>query len=188
MKFYLLAAGQAQGPFDEEEVVQAYEEGDIDESAQVRPETSEEWLPLGSLIEHVDMGGNGNRITSGNGVMSSGPARLEIAPRSYLKGLRGNTCYPVLRSVIDVAAILMAATVLIWWFLPIATLVLHKRLFLLDPSNDVLTAVLTVVLNTLLCALSIMVVIGLRQAAFVGIDISDTLLAHHARARGENFD
>ena len=184
MQYDLLIAGKAEGPFDETEVVKAYEEGDIDETAQIRPETGGNWMPLGTVLTTSDNGlaiatasPNARRTTA-----SGQPGALSA--KSYLKQLRERSCYGVLRTTIDITAVLTLVGIVLWWLVPIASLVSHRRLWMMDPANSAFLSAILILVNTLLSALSVVVVIALRQAAFVLIDISDTLLHEHARSSG----
>ena len=135
MEYYLLIAGKSQGPFDEFEVVTAFQEGDIDETAQIRSAAGGEWMPVRQILPGYEASpAPAARVEGVPTVAAVVSRRPALSPHAYLKLLRETTCYQILRTVIDVAAVLAAVSVLLWWMAPLAALAMHQRLWIVDPT------------------------------------------------------
>jgi hypothetical protein len=182
MEYYLFIAGKSQGPFDETEIVTAFEEGDIDDTAQIRSVAGGDWMPVRQILPGYDPATLPATPAESAPSVAPPSRRPSLSSDTYLKRLREQSCYQILRTVIDVAAVFAAVSILLWWLTPVAALVLHRHFWIIDPTIGTIPTALVIVINTLVSALAIVVVIGLRQAAFVFIDIADTLLAEHAKS------
>lgn len=103
-----------------------------------------------------------------------------MTPQSSLTVIRSTTCYGALRSIIEMAAILLIGVQLVFIAGAIAAPLTGKaKESGIEPQHLIWVCVgMCVVLS-----FGIFVVVAIRQAGLLLIDIADTLVAGHARPR-----
>jgi hypothetical protein len=168
MNYYLWIAGKEHGPYTLEQVKEAVLEGTVTIHQTARREDSHDWVPLGTLVEFPPE-------PAGNAAMELGlpvsPALSKRDVKDYLDHIRDNSCYGVLRSIIEVCAALAIVAAI----LAIGTGVFHLI------NREMALGLYCVGAGVG----GLILVIGIRQSAFLLIDIADTLLHEHSRGHRE---
>ena len=168
MNYYLWTAGREHGPYTLEQVKEAVIEGTITLQQTARREDTHDWVSLGSIVELPS-----TPIADGVADPDSAPAialpKWDV--KDYLGYLRENSCYGVLRGIIEVfAALVIVAAVFA---------MIGGILFLTKPEREIAAGLYQ--LGAGIGAL--ILIIGLRQASLLMIDMADTLLYNHSKDR-----
>jgi hypothetical protein len=166
MNYYLWTAGKEHGPYTLEQIKEALIEGTITIQQTARRADSHDWVALGTIIELPST------------AVIPGPDKPEAAPpparprkdvKEYLEHVRENSCYGVLRSIIEVVTALTVVAAVFAIAGGVFYLIKREMAFGL---YGVGTGVGSIIL-----------IIGARQGALLLIDIADTLLHHHSKTR-----
>lgn len=95
----------------------------------------------------------------------------QLRMRAHLKGIRADSCYPVLRAVFKVGiAILICLAILAGVFVRLAVAA--------DGDGTGFPSAITTVLGV---GAMVLLLLAVRQSGLLLVDIADTLLDHHSR-------
>lgn len=164
MNYYIWIAGKEHGPYTLEQVKEAVLEGTVTIQQTARRADSHDWVPLGSIVELPSESADATLVEPTLAV-PVGPTREDV--KDYLGHIRENSCYGVLRGIIELfAALIMVAAVL-----AIGVGIFHLvqkqiAMGLYEIGSGIVSLIL---------------IIGLRQSALLLIDIADTLLHEHSK-------
>lgn len=164
MNYYIWIAGKEHGPYTLEQVKEAVLEGTVTIQQTARRADSHDWVPLGSIVELPPETGAPALVEPALAA-PVGPAREDV--KDYLGHIRENSCYGVLRGIIEVfAALFMVAAVLAIGLGTFQLIQQQIAIGLYEVGGGIAALIL---------------IIGLRQSALLLIDIADTLLNEHAK-------
>jgi hypothetical protein len=187
MQYFLNISGRAEGPFELDEIRDSLNAREIEPDTMVSPaDGSNRWTPLSSLLGLSPAGESATpappplplapppaTASAQAPETPETPATSVLPPREYLRQIRANSCYGLLRAVIDVVFVLL----LIGSALGLAGAIGGSFAGLARGNN-------AIVIGGAIASfcVSIVVLVTLRQATQLIIDIADTLLHHHSRA------
>ena len=170
MKYYLWINGSEQGPYTLEQIQQSIERGDISQHQTSRTEESTTWDTLEQI---APLEKRVPKQSPRSPATTTPDARQRAL--AHLTFIRANSCYRMLRSLINVCCALCLLFVI--------GVVLVFCLGVMAGGSDgfpflgkVGVSVMAVLVGLLLMA----VLIAVRQSALLVIDISDTLLHEHS--------
>jgi hypothetical protein len=164
MNYYLWIAGKEHGPYTIVQVREAVLEGTITAQQTARREDSNDWVPLGSIMEVP----NSSAAPDLNPPISVKMNKPSV--KDHLRYIRENSCYQVLRSIIEIciALVILAAAI---------GGLGGGALLLRDGKTEAGLIQIAAGIGILILA------IGLRQSALLLIDVADSLLHEHSKGR-----
>lgn len=166
MNYYLWIAGKEHGPYSLDQVKEAVIEGTVTVQQTARRGDSNDWVPLGTIIEFVPEPGEAAVVTSDSSEPVAAP---KWNVKDYLAYIRDNSCYGVLRSIIEVCTALALIAAIFS--------IIGGALFLI--KQEIASGLYAVGSGVA----GLIVIAGIRQAALLLIDIADTLLHHHSKTQ-----
>lgn len=163
MNYYLWIAGKEHGPYTPDQIKEAVLEGTVTVQQTARRADSHDWVPLGTIAEVPAP--PGEAVAANPEVVL--PVQTKRDVKEYLEHIRDNSCYGVLRSIIEV----FAALAIVASILAIGVGVFHFVRKEFPMSYYWLGAGIG----------GFILIIGLRQWFLLLIDIADTLLHEHSK-------
>lgn len=173
MNYYLWIDGQEQGPYTLEHIQESVTRGDIAPNATARTETATNWDVLRNIAPLI-LKAEATQVPAPAAVPSAGGGDRQQV-RAHLASVRANSCYPVLRSLIEVCFVLALICVVLGCIGAVRGSLAEVQ----DKAIAILCTVAAIVAGILLA----LALVAVRQSAFLLIDIADTLLYDHAKSR-----
>jgi hypothetical protein len=186
MQYFLNISGRAEGPFELDEIRDSLTAREIESDTFVSPaDGSNQWVPLSTILGLAAAAELAAPAPPPLPIappppsptaMPGSPAAFVLPPREYLRQVRAASCYGLLRAVIDVVFVLL----LIGSALGLAAAIGGSFVGLAGGNH-------AVVIGAAIASfcVSVILLITLRQATQLIIDIADTLLQHHSRQAGK---
>jgi hypothetical protein len=171
MNYILWISGQEHGPYTLEQIQQSIDDGGITPQQTARIEDGVDWKPIQQIarLKHPTPKKPEPKLT----MASAAPTTTAGANNSsrkcvtaYLSFIRANTCYGVLRTIIEISFVFSLIAALGY------TLVAGIGSL---GGNGILAAFTGL--------LVIFLLVAARQSALLLIDIADTLLHEHSKGR-----
>ena len=164
MNYYLWMSGEEHGPYSLDQIQKSIDDGDINPQQTARTEDSADWKPL-HQIARLKLP-TPKKPEPKPAQQPALAAQNPKAVASHLADIRRNSCYKVLRSVIEISFVLGLIGV---GFSAVYTLITGRA------SERIFAGGLGI--------LGIILLTAAYQSALVLIDIADTLLNEHAKGR-----
>lgn len=180
MQYFLNISGRAEGPFEIDEIRDSLSAREIEPDTLISPaDGSNQWVPLAAVLglpaappEDAPAAPPALPNPPASVSVPGAPATFVLPPREYLRQVRASSCYGVLRGVIDIAFVLL----LIGAVLGLIGAITGSFVGLARGNEAVMIGG-----GIASFCITLVLLITLRQAAQLVIDIADTLLNHHAR-------
>jgi hypothetical protein len=162
MNYYLWTAGKEHGPYTLEQVKEAVLEGTVTIQQTARRADSHDWVSLGTIVDLPQPPGETALVIPETLPM---PTKRDV--KEYLEHIRDNSCYGVLRSIIEV----FTAVAIVAALFAIGIGIFH----LVGRETEMGLYCLGYGIG------GFILIIGIRQSALLLIDIADTLLHEHSK-------
>lgn len=175
MRYYIRLNDEESGPYWIEDLHRALADGQVSEGTMARAENARVWKTLGQLLAEAEATAPAAKISPEPRAQKphqSGVRRKDV--RSHLVFIRAYSCYPVLRTIINVVFGL-GLTVVVIGFLLQAFLLLSTR----SPGPMLFYGIALIAATTL----SICVMVAVRLFLLMLVDAVDSLLHEHTRNR-----
>ena len=178
MKYYLWVAHQEQGPYTIEQIRAAVDDGTINNRQTARTEDSADWKPLADIAT-LNPPKKQRAAPQAPHFLPPSPSPSPLPTvtattqslnplKAYLAYIRKNTCYGVLRSIIEISFALSLIAVIGY------VLVAGIASLAVEHGGYGILALFSGVLGVIL-------LIAARQSALLLIDIADTLIHEHSK-------
>lgn len=203
MKIFIAAGGETLGPFTADEVRQSIKDGDISPEDLGCRDGESEWFPISEILDqssevaHDQTPRNKPNPTQKKPqrqAVNSGPrAKLDVVNlrdirskeredtvatvTEHLGSIRGKTCYPQLRGLINALTLVAITVFILTGFFALFGIANEYRALRSE------TTILPHVLSFLSSVMGVVGSIAARQGAFVLIDIADVLISDSARKK-----
>jgi hypothetical protein len=173
MKYYVWNQNQEQGPYTLEELRTSVNDGTLNREQPARQEDSTEWNLLREIVNQVPQRSQQSPTQPTKTATPQGQAQAEdpksaSAVHAHLAHIRQNSCYGVLRAIIEVT----------FWLSLLGTIVPSFIIFVnfMTAPEGGDYAFYTIFVGSLISIL----LVAARQSALLLIDIADTLLHKNA--------